>query len=143
MTGSGELCWKLLYTKPHAEAWAELNLRKQGFRTLLPRVRRRSGFAPLFPRYIFVGHDADRPVAPLHSTFGVLYLVHCGDRPAHVPTEVIAELQSRMDTHGVVQLDPAPKPDPLFAKAQRERVRALEKLIAAGFRVKVVGVKVA
>jgi hypothetical protein len=48
-------CWLLLYTKARAESWADINLRKQGFTTLLPRVRQRGGFAPLFPRYLFVG----------------------------------------------------------------------------------------
>jgi transcriptional antiterminator RfaH len=136
MSGS-ELCWKLLYTKHHAEAWAEINLRRQGFATLLPRVRQRLGFGPLFPRYIFVGHHASQQATSLSSTLGVLYIVRCGDHPARVPGEVIAEIQGRMDARGVVHLDQAPEPDPLFAKAQRERIRALERLAAAGFRVRI------
>ena len=42
-----DITWLLLYTKPHAEAWAEVNLRNQGFVSLLPRVpstQMRSGF---------------------------------------------------------------------------------------------------
>ncbi len=136
-TSRSELCWKLLYTKARAEAWAEINLRRQGFTTLLPRVRQRSGFGPLFPRYIFVGHRADQTVSSLSSTLGVLYIVLCGDHAARVPAEVIAEIRGRMDAHGVVRLDEVPKPDPLFVKAQRERIRALVRLAAAGFRVKV------
>jgi len=131
-----ELCWKLLYTKPHAEGWAEMNLRKQGFATLLPRVRSRSGVVPLFPRYLFAGHDTDRHASALHSTFGVLHVVHCGERPARVPAEVIESVRARMDVHGVVRLDETPRPDPLFLKTQRQRIRALEKLAAAGFRVR-------
>ncbi len=129
------LNWLLLYTKPRAEAWAEMNLRKQGFETLLPRVRARSSFAPLFPRYLFVGHDEAQPTRVLRSTHGILYIVHCGDRPARVPLSVIAEVRSRMDAHGVVTLEESPRPDPLFAKAQRERVRALVRFAQAGFRV--------
>ena len=136
MVSVSDLHWKLLYTKPHAEAWAEINLRRQGYATLLPRARQRSGFGPLFPRYIFVGHVADQPAISLSSTLGVLYVVRCGDNPARVPAEVIAEIRSRMDVHGVVHLEEIPEPDPLFAKAQRERIRALEKLAAAGFRVR-------
>jgi hypothetical protein len=41
-----------------------------------------------------------------------------------------------MDTHGVVHLEKLAKPDPLFARRERERVRALVKLAQAGFRVK-------
>jgi transcriptional antiterminator RfaH len=132
-----ELIWRLLYTKPHAETWAELNLRRQGFTTLLPRIRQHSCFTPLFPRYVFAGYLADYPFRSLHSTFGVLYVVHCGDRPARVPADVIEEIRSRMDAYGVVRLDEEPRPDPLFARAQRERLRALERLAQAGFRVRI------
>jgi transcription antitermination factor NusG len=130
-----DLCWILLYTKPRAESWAEINLRKQGFVTLLPRVRQRSGFAPLFPRYLFVGFPSGMPEERLRSTRGVLYVVHCGAKPARVPLEVVAAVQSRMDARGIVILDEVPRTDPLFAKAQRERVRALIKFAQAGFRV--------
>jgi transcriptional antiterminator RfaH len=129
------LNWLLLYTKPRAEAWADINLRKQGYETLLPLVRSRASFAPLFPRYLFVGHEEQQATRALRSTHGILYVVHCGDRPARVPRDVIAEVRSRMDARGVVTLDESAKPDPLFAKAQRERVRALVRLAQAGFRV--------
>jgi transcription antitermination factor NusG len=131
------LIWQLLYTKPHAETQAELNLRKQGFATLLPRVRNGSECAPLFPRYIFCGHHAGQPTACLHSTVGVLDIVRCGEQPARVPVDVIEEIRSRMNGRNIVRLGDGPKADPLFAKTQRERVRALERLAAAGFRVKI------
>lgn len=125
----------LLYTKPHAESWAEINLRKQGFATLLPRVRRRGGLGPLFPRYVFVGQERGNRADPLRSTRGVLYVVRCGERPARVPASVLEEVRSRMDDQGVVSLDEIRPADPLFAKAERERVRALMKFARAGFRV--------
>jgi hypothetical protein len=131
------LIWQLLYTKPHAEERAELNLRRQGFATLLPRVRNGSEAGPLFPRYIFSGHRPGQPTACLRSTIGVIDVVRCGEQPARVPLEVIEEIRSRMDAHNMVRLADGPAVDPLFAKTQRERVRALEKLVAAGFRVKV------
>jgi hypothetical protein len=53
-----------------------------------------------------------------------------------VPVEVIEEIRSRMNGHNVVWVGEVPRVEPLFAKAQRERVRALERLVAAGFRVK-------
>ena len=59
-----ESCWKVLYIEPHAEVGAEASLRRQSFVALPRRVRGRSSFAPL-PR----------------STRGILYPVHCGDRP--------------------------------------------------------------
>ena len=130
-----DLCWQLLYTKARAETWAEINLRKQGFVTLLPRVRHRDGFGPLFPRYVFVGGPPETDFRSTRSTRGVLYVVQCGERPARVPLEVIAEIRSRMDERGVVQLERGPIVDSLFAQRERERVRTLVKLARAGFRV--------
>ena len=137
-THDPSLRWMLLYTKPHAEVWAGANLMKQGFAVLLPRVAlaRGSGFGMLFPRYLFVGAEVERPTSVLRSTYGVAYIVHCGEKPAIVPLEVVAEIEGRMDARGVVHLDAAPVKDPLFAKRERERVRTLVKFAEAGFKVK-------
>ena len=136
MSSGIELCWRLLYTKPRAEEWVEINLRKQGFATLLPRVRGRGGFGPLFPRYLFAGFEAGQSPRPMRSTLGVLYVVHCGHQPARVPLEIVEEVRGRMDAHGVVAVDAAPAKDPLFARRERERTRALVRLVEAGWRVK-------
>ena len=130
-----DLCWLLLYTKARAESWADVNLRKQGFATLLPRVRQRDGFGPLFPRYVFVGAPAGTDFRPARSTRGVLYVVQCGERPARVPHDVIEDIRARMDEQGVVHLEGQVPADPLFARRERERVRALVKFAQAGFRV--------
>ncbi len=131
------MCWQLLYTKSRAEEWVEVNLRRQGYRTLLPRVRARSGYRPLFPRYIFAGFEERRSAREFQSTRGVSYVVKCGDRPARVPVVVIEEIEGRMDAYGVVTLDPVAKADSLFVKAERERVRALVRFAEAGWRVRV------
>jgi len=130
-----DLCWLLLYTKARAESWADINLRKQGFTTLLPRVRQRDGFGPLFPRYVFAGASVGADLRPARSTRGVLYVVQSGEKPARVPLEVIDGIRGRMDEHGVVEIDGRPLVDPLFARRERERVRALVKFAQAGFRV--------
>ena len=134
MVDSG-LCWVLLYTKPHAESWAEINLRRQGYATLLPRIRARQSFTPLFPRYLFAAYRGDQRLQPLRSTRGVQSIVHCGDKPARVPLEIVEEIRARMDAHGIVTVDVPSPPDPLFARAERERVRTLVKLAKAGFRI--------
>ena len=137
MSSSGEMCWQLLYTKSRAEEWVEVNLRRQGYSTLLPRVRARSGYRPLFPRYIFAGFEASRSVRELRSTRGVSYVVQCGEQPARVPVDVIAEIAGRMDQWGVVVVDAAAKPGSLYGTAERERVRALVRFAEAGWRVRV------
>jgi transcriptional antiterminator RfaH len=130
-----DLCWLLLYTKARAETWADINLRKQGFATLLPLVRKRDGFGPLFPRYVFVGAPVGTDFRPARSTRGVLYVVQFGDSPARVPAEVIDDVRARMDGQGVVALDGPSRVDPLYARRERDRVRALVKFARAGFRV--------
>lgn len=134
---STDMSWRLLYTKLHAESWAEANLRRQGFATLMPRVRGRSELRPLFPRYLFAGIHRDQPDHVLRSTYGVLYVVHCGDTPARVPHDVIDEIRGRMDAQGVVQLPPESGHCRLFTRRERERTRALVELARAGFRVRV------
>jgi Transcription termination factor nusG len=133
---NSELSWLLVYTKVRAEAWTDINLRNQGFATLLPRVASRSGFALLFPRYVFVGFDALQRPASIHNTLGVMYVVQCGGKPARVPHDIVAEIRGRMNENGVVKLDAAPAVDPLFARRERDRVRTLIKLTEAGYRVK-------
>ena len=137
MSCGTDLCWQLLYTKPRAETWVEINLRRQGYATLYPLVRARSGLKPLFPRYMFAGFLSGQSPRPLRSTMGVLYVVHCGGEPARVPHDVIAGVRSRMNESGVVTLDLPAARDPLFDRRERERVRALVKLAAAGFRIRV------
>ena len=137
MSSSGEMCWQLLYTKSRAEEWVEVNLRRQGYSTLLPRVRARSGYRPLFPRYIFAGFEADRSARELQSTRGVSYVVQCGEHAARVPADVIAEIRGRKDQWGVVVVDAAAKPGSLCGTAERERVRALVRFAEAGWRVRV------
>ncbi len=127
----------MLYTKSRAEEWVDVNLRRQGYSTLLPRVKARSGYRPLFPRYIFAGFEAERSGRELRSTRGVSYVVQCGEQPARVPVDVIAEITGRMDEWGVVVVDAAAKAGSLFGTAERERVRTLVRFAEAGWRVKV------
>ena len=128
--------WCLLYTKHRAEAWVDANLRKQEFACLLPWTPTRAGLAPLFPRYVFAGHRPGQRAEPLASTYGVQYVVHFADQPARVPPEVIEEIRARMDARGIVRLERVPDVDPMFARRERERVYALTRLAAAGFRVR-------
>jgi hypothetical protein len=130
-----EIEWKLVYTKARCEVWSEANLRNQGFTILCPRMADpHGGFAPLFPRYLFVGHAPGRDLTSIRSTRGVLRIVQFGDAPARVPREVIEDLRRRMDGRGVVALEASPT-EPLYDRRAQQRIRALVKLAEAGFRV--------
>jgi transcriptional antiterminator RfaH len=105
--------WYVVHTQPQCERRAELNLRRQGFATYLPRYLRSRRHArktetvarPLFPRYLFVALDMakDRWRA-IHSTFGVSQLVLAGDEPAPVPDGIVEEIQAREREDGFVAL---------------------------------------
>ena len=105
--------WYVVHTQPNGEARADLNLRRQGFATYLPRYARRHRHArrqevvqrPLFPRYVFVALDLARDRwRAVHSTFGVNRLVLAGEEPLPVPDGVIDEIRAREDGEGLIAL---------------------------------------
>ena len=105
--------WYVVHTQPNGEGRADLNLRRQGFTTYLPRYARRRRHArrqetvkrPLFPRYLFVGLDLARDRwRAVHSTFGVNRLVLAGEEPLPVPDDVIDAIRAREDDDGLVAL---------------------------------------
>ncbi len=107
--------WYVVYTQPHGEYRAAINLRQQGFPVFLPTVRKtvrharqfRTREAPFFPRYLFVGlsldHDRWRSV---NGTFGVSTLIMDGERPRAVPQAVMESLLSVADETGRLVLEP-------------------------------------
>jgi transcriptional antiterminator RfaH len=96
--------WYVVHTHPHAEQAAVENLRRQGFRTYLPRCRKRRRHArrtdmvvrPFFPRYLFVCLDlCHQRWRAIMSTVGVSDLVRFGEMPAAVPDGVVESLIAR------------------------------------------------
>jgi transcriptional antiterminator RfaH len=105
--------WYVVHTQPQNELRAELNLRRQGFTTYLPRYLRPRRHArkletvarPLFPRYVFVALDLARDRwRTIQSTFGVSTLVVAGDEPLSVPEGVVDEIRAREGDDGFVTL---------------------------------------
>jgi transcriptional antiterminator RfaH len=116
--------WYVAQTQARAEERARLNLERQGFRTYLPRYKRKRWHArrrdvvkaPLFPGYIFVELDLDRSAwRSVNGTFGVVQLVSTGERPAPVPAGVVEEITARAGSDGLIELQPPPlrKGEPL------------------------------
>jgi transcriptional antiterminator RfaH len=108
------ISWYAVHTHPHAEAKALDNLLRQGYRAYLPRCRtyvsharrRRLVLRPLFPRYLFAGLDrAEMRWRPILSTFGVSAVVRAGDRPASVPSEIVAAIREREQQGAFDRLD--------------------------------------
>ena len=105
--------WYVVHTQPNGEGRADLNLRRQGFATYLPRYARRRRHArrqevvrrPLFPRYLFVALDLARDRwRAVHSTFGVNRLVLAGEEPLAIPDGIIDAIRAREDGEGLVAL---------------------------------------
>lgn len=105
--------WFAVQTRPHSERRAMANLIRQGFDVYFPVYRKRRSHAgkvdmiaaPLFPRYLFVAIDLTcQRWRGVQSTFGVVQLVCHGDRPAPLDDAIIAELRSREDERGLIEL---------------------------------------
>ena len=105
--------WYVVHTQPQGEDRADLNLRRQGFVTYLPRYLRARRHArrtetvvrPLFPRYLFVAMDVARDRwRAVQSTFGVSNLVAVGNDPIPLPDGVVDEIRAREGEQGFVKL---------------------------------------
>jgi transcriptional antiterminator RfaH len=105
--------WYVVHTQAQGEGRADLNLRRQGFVTYLPRYLRTRRHArrvetvarPLFPRYLFVAMDVARDRwRAVQSTFGVSGLVVVGDDPVALPDGVLDEIRTRECEQGFVKL---------------------------------------
>jgi transcriptional antiterminator RfaH len=112
MTGAGHL-WYVAFTQPNNEGRAEVNLRRQGFTTYLPRYLRTRRHArktetvaqPLFPRYLFVRFDVTRDRwRSVSSTNGISHLITAGEAPVPISEEIIGAISAREDGAGFVRL---------------------------------------
>ena len=140
--------WYAVHTLPFAEARAEGQLHRQGFRTFQPKrhktvrhARRQSTVeAPFFPRYLFIVLDLDRHQwRSVNGTFGVSRLVMRGDQPHPVPRQVVEALIAAADARGIMQFEDKLQvgaPVRLMAGPFAEQLAILEHLDDAG-RVRV------
>jgi len=106
--------WYLLYTKAGCEGKVAERLTEAGIEVLIPRVRERrlsrgkprEVLAPLFPCYVFVHFDIYRNFRLVKYTRGVRKLVGTENAPSVVPDVVLEAVRARMDTDGVVTVEP-------------------------------------
>jgi transcription antitermination factor NusG len=106
--------WYAVHTLPFAEARAEGQLHRQGFRTsfqpkrhkTVRHARRWSTVeAPFFPRYLLIVLDLTRQQwRSVNGTFGVSRLVMRGDEPHPVPRGVVEALIAAADARGILRL---------------------------------------
>lgn len=103
--------WFLAQLKPNCANIADINLKRQGFKTFLPmeeETRQRNGKfvtanKPLFPGYIFVALDVAQGLwRTVNSTYGITRLVSFGKEPSVVPLDLVSQLMLRCDADGKV-----------------------------------------
>jgi transcriptional antiterminator RfaH len=116
VSGSGAIegskAWYVVRCKPNRELYAQENLRRQGFQTFLPRIRksvrhaRKTSIriAPLFSGYLFVTFDqATDRWRSIQGTLGVAQLLLAGESPKRVPDGVVQALIDKTDGAGFYQ----------------------------------------
>ena len=97
------LPWWVVKTKPHQEFKAEEALKRQGFNTYCPAIKKeikqRCQFAikeqPLFSGYIFIiaNDDAKKNIHLIRSTRGVMSILKTGESIISVSPEIIKALK--------------------------------------------------
>lgn len=97
--------WFAVMTKPNAEVQASTYLKRQGYHTFAPFIRKRRYLGrlramqdvdhALFPRYVFVAFT--KPTHNHHDvneTYGVSTVVRLGEEPLEIPNAVMDGLMS-------------------------------------------------
>lgn len=101
--------WHLIQFKPNSHRRAELNLKRQGFKTFLPMqeitLKKASSFTndlkPLFPGYMFVRVETEtEPWRKINSTIGVSRLVSFDGKPKPLPLQLVSGLMLRCNCFG-------------------------------------------
>lgn len=131
--------WIAVQLKPNAFRLAEAALLRQNMEVFCPKVRRtvrrfgksRTESVPLFPGYLFVAVDLDRPQwRAVANTNGVSRIVtrRVGE-PAPVPDTLMEGLIGRCDTEGHLM------PPQTLSPGDRIRLDAFADLVATVERI--------
>ena len=148
--------WILVYTKANQEAKANENLKRQGFKTLLPlrdSTNKNDGLdslVPVFPRYILVKINLELGNwTAIKSSYGVSNIVMFSDKFTPISDSVIELIQDKLNEEGIYKEDfkmlHYKKGDPIFikqgsfagidaiflSKKSKDRVRLLLRLLNA------------
>lgn len=119
LAGLSQRRWYAVQAKTGQEDYAELNLRRQGCTTFLPKSLKtirharkittiRSAF---FPGYMFVSLDLERERwRSIDSTYGVLRLVKAHDRPLATPVGLVEDLMAATGVDGLLDRASALRP---------------------------------
>jgi transcriptional antiterminator RfaH len=104
--------WFAVHTKLRREAFAAANVRVLGVETFLPRLKVehpfsgavRAGVKPLFPGYFLARFCPADSLESIEYTRGVLGVVSSGRFPVPVGSEIIEELNDRIEQDGFIRM---------------------------------------
>jgi transcription elongation factor/antiterminator RfaH len=100
--------WYVVYSKPHAEEYAQFHFRLKGVeyffpQLLLPETRRKTNrVVPLFPNYMFVRISLSEDYHHVIWSPGVKYLVGFGADPVPVDDKVVEFLMQQANPDGII-----------------------------------------
>lgn len=92
------LNWYAVNTNPRCEDMVGSFLNRDGFETLLLKIKnsRRKIMDPLFPGYLFIKLDLNKPDwVRIKYMYGVRKILSYGDTPIPVPEEIIASIKQQ------------------------------------------------
>src|SRR5580765_3420468 len=95
--------WWVVQTESQREHIVRLLLMRNGFTTYAPRIKHRGRIGWLFPTYVFVRTWSR--FYPILWTTGVVRLLMCGEQPASLADDIIANIRKR-EIGGFVKLPP-------------------------------------
>jgi transcriptional antiterminator RfaH len=110
------MTWWVVQTESQREHLVRLLLMRLGLMTYAPRIKHRGRIGWLFPTYVFV-RGGDR-FYPILWTNGVVRLLMCGDQPATLADDIVANIRKR-ERSGFVIL---PTPAKRLKKGQNVRI---------------------
>lgn len=95
--------WMVVKTKPHQERYAAKNVRRQGHACIAPFVTEEDSRkeVPLFAGFIFVQGPAWHY---LKGTYGVVYPIMMGDKPALMPLREMRDILRRVGEDDVITI---------------------------------------
>jgi transcriptional antiterminator RfaH len=100
--------WYVVYSKPHAEEYAQLHFRLKGVEYFFPRLllpkaaQRHRQIVPLFPNYIFVRIHFIEQFQYVLWSHGVKRFVSFNGVPAALDEEVVTFIMRQANSEGII-----------------------------------------
>ncbi len=101
--------WYVVQTKSKKEDFVTNILNKADFDVFNPKIKEKNTTKPLFPGYIFVYVDLNKPLnyRKIKYAMGVRKILGNDHTPIPIDDQVIYIIREKMDEHGIVKIGPS------------------------------------